>query len=193
MKPKVSVVIPFHWMKNWQYFLRMCLESIEMQSFKDYEVILTKAGSMPVNTNRAMKCAKGEVVKVLYMDDWLDSPDYLENLHKAFQDSKVEWVITAAINNREPVWTDDIETGNNKLGSPSVFAFRNRSDCELFDENLSWLLDCDLYKRMEKRFGKPTILENISVGIGEHPGQMTRILTDEQKAEELNYLIEKYG
>jgi len=194
MTPKISICIPFHWMQNWQFFLMRCLESIEKQTFTDYEVVLIKHSTMPITSNRVIESARGEIVKVLYMDDWLESSDYLTELYKAFLDKKVEWVITSAFTNKNPVWTDDIETGNNKLGSPSAFAFRNYfGKNELFDEHLSWLLDCDLYKRMEKRFGKPVILTDVSVGIGEHPGQMTHILTEEEKKCELMYLLKKHG
>ena len=107
-------------------------------------------------------------------------------------DPEVEWVITSASTNKNPIWTDDIESGNNKLGSPSALAYRNFAVEEKFDENLSWMLDCDLYKRLEKRFGKPVILTDVIVGIGVHDGQMTNILTQEEKLEEVNYLKEKY-
>ena len=149
---------------------------------------------MPVTSNRVIESAKGEIVKVLYMDDWLDSQDYLEQVHKTFLNSEVNWLVTSALNNKNPVWTDDIETGNNKLGSPSALAFRNYfGKNELFDEKLSWALDCELYKRMEKRFGAPIILKNVSIGIGIHDGQMTNILTQKEKLDEVNYVTKKYG
>jgi len=188
---KISICIPFHWMKNWQFFLTRCLESIEKQTFKDYEVILVKHSTMPVTSNRAIESAKGEIIKVLYMDDWLESEDYLGKLYEAF-DEKTNWVITSASTNKEPYWTDDIETGNNRLGSPSALAFRNYFT-KHFDENLSWLLDCDLYKRLNGLLGAPKILTDIEVGIGVHDGQMTHILTDEQKQDEYNYLKKKYA
>lgn len=193
MKPKISIVIPIHWMNNWQFFLTRCLESIEKQTFKDYEVVVIKHSTMPVTSNRVIDSAKGEIIKVLYMDDWLESPNYLEEIYRTFSETAVDWVITSASTNQNPIWTDDIETGNNKLGSPSALAFRNYFDNELFDEKLSWLLDCDLYKRLEKSFGKPKILVQVSVGIGVHAGQMTNILTGEEKQKEFNYLQEKYG
>ena len=203
MRPKISVVVPFHWMKNWQFFLTRCLESIEKQTFRDYvfmapifpyEVILIKHSTMPITSNRVIESAKGEIIKVLYMDDWLESENYLEKVYEAFLDPKAEWLITAATNNPNPMWTDDIETGNNKLGSPSALAFRkNYLEVELFDERLSWALDCDLYKRLEYRFGKPVILTDVSVGIGIHDGQMSNILNHQQKAKEINYLIDKHG
>ena len=197
MTPKISIVIPFHFgMKNWQFFLTRCLESIEKQSFKAYEVVLIKYATMPITSNLVIESAKGEIVKVLYMDDWLEDSNYLKELYKVFLNPEVEWVISAALNNKNPVWTDDIHTGNNKLGSPSALAFRNNFNevgNELFDEELSWLLDCDLYKRLEKRFGKPMILVDINIGIGIGDHQMTNILTDQEKQEEFNYLKKKYG
>src|SRR3990167_7895543 len=192
--PKISICIPIHNMDNAAFFLKRLMESLEMQTFQDFEIVITKDGKMAENTNSAIKKAKGEIIKVLYIDDWLASPDYLFELQKAFLKPKVEWIITAALNNRFPFWTDDIETGNNKLGSPSALAFRNNFEENLlFDENLSWLLDCDLYKRLEKRFGKPAILTDICIGIGEHDGQIAQILTHEQKPREQQYLNYKYG
>ena len=196
MTPKISICIPFHWMKNWQFFLTKCLESIEKQTFEEYEIVLIRHSTMPVTSNRVIESAKGDIIKVLYVDDWLESKDYLEKVYEVFLNSEVEWVITSATNNPNPKWTDDIYTGNNKLGSPSALAFRNNFNevgNELFDESLSWLLDADLYKRLESRFGEPTILTDISIGIGIHDGQVTQIMTNEEKSKEHNYLQKKYG
>ena len=197
MNPKVSICIPFHFgMKNWQFFMTRCLESIEKQTFKDYEVVLINHSTMPVTSNRVIESATGELIKILYIDDWLESEDYLEKVYQTFLDKEVEWIITSANNNPNPYWTDNIHTGNNKLGSPSALAFRNNLNeigNEMFDESLSWLLDADLYERLEKRFGKPTILTDINVGIGIGEHQMTNILTQEEKLSEFNYLKTKYN
>ena len=191
---KISIAIPIHNMDHADFFLGRIMDSLKLQTFRDFEIVITKDGKMAENTNAAIKKATGEIVKILYMDDWLDSPNYLMEIHKAFLNPEVDWLVTAALNNPYPAWTDDIETGNNKLGSPSALAFKNNfEDNLLFDEELSWLLDCDLYKRMEKKFGKPAILTDVSIGIGIHKGQMTHILTDEQKLAEHNYLNYKYA
>lgn len=187
--PKVSIVVPFHWMKNWQFFLTRCLESIEMQSFKDYEVILTRAGSMPVNTNRAIECARGELIKILYMDDMFTGKDSLDIMVNGMNG---EWLIAGTEDNQNPYWTDDIETGNNKLGSPSALMVRSGRGL-LFDERLSWLLDCDLYKRLHDKYGPPTILNGNLVTLGKHDGQMTHILTDEEKLKEHELVKQKYA
>ena len=190
-RTKISIIVPFHWMAGWQFFLTRCLESIERQTFKDYEVILTKAGSMPVNTNRAIQCAKGELIKVLYMDDYLAHENSLQEIVDNFKEEDV-WMITGCNTNSHPYWTEDIETGNNKLGSPSCLTFRNNRNI-LFNEELSWLLDVELYIRLYENICPPKILDTINIIIGEHSGQMTHILTDEQKLVEQNYLKQKYG
>lgn len=191
MRPKVSIVIPFHWMKNWGFFLQRCLDSIERQSFTDYEIILMKVGSMPVTSNRVIQSAKGELVKVLYMDDYFSNENSLQEMVNLMEGQ--DWLICGTNDNKEPFMTEDIETGNNHLGSPSALMFRNDGGVLLFDERLSWLLDCDLYKRMYERYGTPKTLYGDWVTIGKGDHQMTYILTDEAKQEEHNYLKEKYA
>ena len=190
--PKVSIVIPIHDMRNGAFFLWRAINSIMEQTFKDYEIIITKEGSMPVNTNTGIKRAKGELIKILYMDDWLAHPNVLENMVGIMefnQDKK--WLIMGANTNPLPHWTDDIETGNNKLGSPSALTLR-KDFIELFDEKLSWLLDCDLYKRLHTKYGVPVIAKDIGVNIGVHDGQMTNLMSDDYKLSEHKYVAEKY-
>ncbi len=92
--PKVSICIPAFQQPE---LLRRCLESVGVQSYKDYEVIVTddsgndclqsvitefsailnlkyiknprNMGS-PANWNHAMKHASGEYIKILHHDDW---------------------------------------------------------------------------------------------------------------------------
>lgn len=192
--PKISICIPIHDMKNGAFFLWRAVNSILEQSFKDYEIIITKDGSMPVNSNSAINKARGEIVKILYMDDWLIDKDHLKHLVKVFDNiDSLEWVISGCDTNVLPKWTEDIETGNNKLGSPSSLAFRNKFEENiLFDEKLSWLLDCDLYKRMFMKYGLPLILAGQEIGIGIHDGQMTNLLSEDYKLSEHSYMSKKY-
>lgn len=198
--PKISLIIPIHDMKDGAFFLWRAINSIMEQTFKDYEIILTKEGKMAENTNAGIKKAKGELIKILYMDDWLANPRALELMAYAFDVNKDlnkgEWLICATDTNPKPEWTNDIETGNNKLGSPSALMFRNHfEDNLLFDERMSWLLDCDLYKRMYEKYPFPQLffLDEIMVNIGVHDGQMTNILTDEEKLLEHKIIKQKYA
>lgn len=198
--PKVSICIPYHTHLQVAFFLSRLLHSIDQQSFKDYEIILTKDGSMPVNSNAAIKKATGEIVKILYSDDYFAHPDALAKIVAAF-DSDTTWLVTGCLHQRigetphsphYPEYTQDIHRGNNRLGSPSVLAFRKEKGL-LFDEKLSFLLDCDLYRRFYDLYGAPRILNdlNIIIGIGDH--QVSNTMADAAKQAEFEYLERKYA
>lgn len=169
-----------------------------MQSFKDYEVILMKVGSMPITSNRVIESAKGDIVKILYMDDYFAYQDALKKIVDNFGDSR--WMVTGCLHDNgdrltsphQPTYSQDIHTGNNTIGSPSVLAFK-REGCLFFDENLSFLLDCDLYSRYYETYGSPMILNDLNVIIGLHEGQTSNLMPDKEKIEERNYMIKKHS
>jgi len=101
VSPKISICIPTY---RQEAFLRRTLESIAIQSFKDYEVIVTDDSpddrvektvmgrrwfdnlryvrnaerlGAPGNWNRAVSLATGEYVKLLHHDDWFPDPESL--------------------------------------------------------------------------------------------------------------------
>lgn len=191
MTPRVSIIIPIHDMENGAFFLWRAVNSVLEQSFKDYEIIITKEGKMAENTNTGIRKAKGELIKILFMDDYFSSEYALDDIVMHFEQLD-NWMMTGCDTNPHPLWTDDIETGNNKLGSPSCLTFRNGLNM-YFDENMSWLLDCDFYERMKEKYGLPKILDTKNIIIGIHEGQMTNILTDEEKLSEHIYMQQKYA
>lgn len=191
-KSKISICIPIHDIPETAIFLARLLVSIDKQTFKDYEIIITKEGKMAENTNAAIKKAKGEIVKIMFMDDWFAHPNSLEEIVKCFDDKKTYWSICGADTNPTPTWNDEIVKGKNTLGSPSALAFRNKKPL-LFDKEMSWLLDCDLYHRLDEKYGKPTILEGTVINIGTGPHQMTNKLTNEEKLAEHKLIMDKYG
>lgn len=186
--PKLSIVIPIHDMANGAFFLWRAINSLMIQSFQDFEIVITKQGKMAENTNAGIKRARGELIKILYLDDYLSHENALKDIVEAF---KGHWLITGSDTNPHPFWTDDIEKGNNKLGSPSALTILNDKPL-LFDEKMSWLLDCDYYKQMYDLYGPPVILDQVGVNIGVGNHQMTHILTDEEKLAEHNYMNKKY-
>lgn len=209
----ISIALPIHDMKNAETFLVRCLGSIYAQVYKDFEVVITdnspddrlkkiamrfplkiryfinKRRGMAQNTNAAIKHSKGDLIKVLYMDDYLAHENTLRDIIVAF---KVGWLITGSNNNPFPYYTDDIHLGNNHLGSPSALTILNSKPHILFDEKMTWLLDCDYYRRLYEIHGEPEILEGDHIVIGEGDHQMTHILTDEEKQKEYNYMEKKY-
>lgn len=192
----ISIVIPYHDMENAAFFMKRCIDSIMSQTYTDYEIVLTKAGKMAENTNAAIKRAKGDIIKILFLDDYLAHPNALKNIVDNF---KGGWLVTGCehddgeqrFNPHLASWHPAMAQGMNTIGSPSVLAFENKNP-ELFDEGLSWMLDCDLYTRLYKRYGKPSIINDINVVIGVGSHQTTHLLPEEVKAAEVNYVIKKH-
>lgn len=197
LSPKVSVVIPYYeGMPDGEYYLNRCLSSIVNQTFKDYEILVTNAGKMAENTNEGIRRAVGEYIKILYMDDYFAHYDALQEIVDAFEGTNNQWLVTGCnhdpgTHTHLPSWNDEIHLGKNTIGAPSVLTIRNGIDT-YFDEELGWLLDCDLYRRLYDKFGLPIFLNNINVTIGIHEGQSTHLMGEEVKIKEQKIMEEKY-
>ncbi len=188
-QPKVSICVPIHDMKDGDKFLWRLVNSLTLQTFKDWELIVTKDGKMAENTNAGIKRARGEYIKILYLDDYFTGKDSLDIMVNGMTS---DWLIAGTEDNPNPYWTDDIATGNNKLGSPSALMIKRENVLSGFDERMSWLLDCDYYARLYRMFGPPMILNGNLITLGKHDGQMTHILTDEEKLKEFELMRQKY-
>lgn len=219
---KMTVAIPTSKMANGHELFKRCLESLWNQSFQDFEIVVTDNSDdddilnicnwfrtgiryyrnprkgMAQNTNEAIRRSKGEIIKILYMDDYMAHDEALEKIVKHFDG---EWLVTSCthttmgrtfFNNHHPHYSEDICLGNNTIGSPSVLTIRNNKPL-LFDEEMTWLLDCDYYYRLHELYGEPIILRDINVIIGLHDGQMTNIMGEQRKLQERDYIINKYA
>lgn len=209
-------------------FLPNNLNVLLGQTFKDFEVVITdnseddvikniceneKYRSLDIkytknnktvkkgisqNTNEAVKKASGELIKILYLDDYLASENSLQDIVDNF---KGNWLVTGCghdegdgkiINLHFPTYNDKIYMGKNTIGSPSVLTIKNE-DLIFFDENLTWLLDCDYYRRLYEKYGEPTILNKINVVIGIGKYQTTNHLNRFIKRTEYKYVKNKYA
>lgn len=216
-KPKISICVPVHKMENWEFFIKRLFRSVFEQSYKDWELLIAVANEddeirtflhstelpseyvpfsivlgakgMAANSNAAIKQANGEIVKMLYMDDYLYDENALQHLIDGWRGG---WAASGCIHNdgvsaynaHFPKWAEEVYKGVNLIGSPSVIAFKNDGQT-LFDERMSWMLDLDLYRDLYDKYGEPTIINYLDVGIGTHTGQMTHILTDAEKQHEV--------
>lgn len=195
--PKISIAIPVHNMKNRDFFLNRCLDSIRSQTFQDFEIVITEKGKMAENTNAAIKESNGELIKILFMDDYLAHKDSLKEIVDNF---KSGWLVTGCKHDdgksigspHLPVWNDYMHKANNTIGSPSILTIENDNPL-LFDESMSWTLDCDYYIRLYNRYGLPTFLNtyNVNIGVGDH--QMSALLTNAQKMAEQSKMYKRYA
>lgn len=187
-------------MQKGDYFLERLQNSLEEQTFRDFDVVITAEGKMAENTNAAIKQATGQIIKILYMDDFLWNPLALQRVSDAF-DKGAKWYASgcvhttdgiSAYNPHMPSYNENIKGGANTIGSPSVIAFENNEPL-LFDENLSWLLDCELYTRLHTRYGEPYLESSTDVAIGVGGHQTTQLLSEDDKLREHTYLTKKYA
>ena len=218
---RVSVVVTVYKMKNWQELTKRNIESILIQSFRDFEIVVSDDSDdneirewlnqygdkikyyknpgekgMPNNTNHGMDMAKGELTKILYQDDYFYDERSLWDIVRHFT-AWTQWMITPCIHTENGIdffyeHRPYYSESENTLGSPSVLTLRSEIK-ERFDPRFSWVLDLDFYKRLFRKYGKPKYLDKVNVVMGFHQGQMTYLLCDERKQEEFNLMRQKYG
>ena len=93
----ISVIIPYDKDRG---FLSECVQSIESQTYRDFEIIHAKSDcSVAVNFNFGLKMAKGEFCKFVTEDDWLP-PEALSYLVHGILDSP--WAYANAIQYEYP-------------------------------------------------------------------------------------------
>jgi GT2 family glycosyltransferase len=86
----ISIIIPI-WGDKYKEFLPKAIASIESQTYKDYEIIISdQATDLPTARNQGIKKAKGEYILCLDADDQLH-PEFLEKTLKANDDIVGTW------------------------------------------------------------------------------------------------------
>lgn len=195
---KISIVVPVYGgMKNGEFFYQRLIKSLDSQTYKDWELVVTNEGAMAHNTNEGIKRSKGQLIKILYQDDYFAHNNALQRIVDAFEGSDKQWLVSGCehdpgTHTHLPTWSDKLIEGVNTIGSPSVLTIKSGLDT-YFDENLGWLLDCDLYHRLNQKFGQPIYLDDVSVAIGVGEHQTTHRMADKEKLKEHYYLKEKYA
>ena len=86
---------------------------------------------------------------------------------------------------------DKLLEGVNTLSSPSILALKRGIDM-YFDEDLTMLMDCDMYYRLYKYHGDPVILKDYHISNREHKSQTQRTY-EHLLPKEIEYLKEKHS
>jgi glycosyltransferase involved in cell wall biosynthesis len=225
--PHLSLCIPAYSMGGaGAAFLAQSFEVLTSQSFDDFEVVVSDQSDdgavaavceaysdrlsvrhiwnldgkrqASANVNRAMRHAEGEIVKILFQDDYLNGSRALEVIVKALG-SAGKWHLCGSGVSRNggaveramvPQLTSKLKFGKNTVSSPSVLAMR-RACLEFFDEDLIWLMDVDLYQRLWDRLGDPVISPETLVVNRIHSGQVSASVSPELRRQELRYMRRK--
>jgi hypothetical protein len=149
-----------------------------------------------------MKYCKGEWIKVLFQDDFLFNEESLFQQYEILEDNpNIKWLISTFFHSNDgfsfhslyrPKLSENIWNGSNTLGNPSNLTIRNK-DLIFFDEELNWLVDCEYYYRLFLKYGKPTIINNVTVVNRTHGDGLTNNTPQEIKDKELQILTKKYA
>jgi glycosyltransferase involved in cell wall biosynthesis len=207
MNPKISICIPTYEMHGLgKIYLKQSFDILREQTFQDFNVIISdhskdseieklcleytkyflivyikntqNRGNSSANINNAIKNANGEIIKILFQDDFLYNKNSLKDIAENFDLQKDHWMVTACEHSKDikylfrpfyPRYNHFIHLGFNTISSPSVLSIRNKNIL-FFDEKLIWLMDVDYYKQCYKKFGSPKILNKINVvnRVGKH-------------------------
>jgi glycosyltransferase involved in cell wall biosynthesis len=159
-------------------------------------------GNSSSNLNCALEMCTAKYIKILFQDDFLFSNNSLEKTVRCMERNPHKyWLVSASEHYSPdknyfrpfyPSISEEIFKGVNTVSSPSVITIRNLSPLR-FDENLSWLMDVEYYRRMLDTVGFPLFLNDITVvnRIGEH--QFTNKVDHVKKSSEQDYVERLYG
>jgi GT2 family glycosyltransferase len=156
------------------------------------------------NVNSAVKHATGEIVKLLYMDDFFVDPFALQKISDAFDNNpEGKWFIsgfthcnedrTQYFDTRRPWYGNKCVNGDNTTGNPSNYAVRNSCAIEM-DDDLLWIVDGEYFYRSYFYHGDPIMLDDVLVCFREHGSSAFRDPKfQELDAKERQYCINKYN
>lgn len=230
---KISIAIP-----TWESygrggeFLDDLLRTIEIQTFKDFEVCISdhcenddilnvvktfedkfnivyskndeNRGNGPANTNKAIDMCSGDIIKVMFQDDFFYDDESLEKINNKLTYSDRKWLVNGCNHTQNdghsfywemyPRWNNRLLQGVNTISSPSVVSFK-KEVTNRFDENLVYFMDCEFYYGMNASYGLPVFLNDVLVSnrVGDH--QISSNLGDREDyiSRETKYCMEKYN
>lgn len=226
---KISICIPT-WEQYGRgvEFLKNNFEQILKQTYKNFNVIISDhskddtikslcenyssqfeikyfknehhLGNGPANTNNSIINADGEIIKIIFQDDFLYQDNCLELIAKEFENDDCNWLVSGCNHTHDdgntftnfmvPYWNDNIATGTNTISSPSVLSFRNNNPC-LFDEELTMLMDCEMYYQLYIRYGLPKIITDCLVTNRLHQHQISSLYNKDMWSE-INHVKNKH-
>ena len=209
---KLSIAIPtFEYKGRGTEFLDFLFRTIEIQTFKDFEVVVSDhskddklfniienfkykfdiryiknnndLNNGPANTNNALRNCSGDIIKIMFQDDFFYDRDALHKIYDSFDDEH-DWLVCGSNHTKDngnsffrdfyPRWNKKIIKGVNSISSPSVMAAKKKVFDQIkFDESLVMMMDCEIYYHIKKEFGEPIYLHNVLVSNRVHTDQIS--------------------
>jgi glycosyltransferase involved in cell wall biosynthesis len=230
MESKVSICIPTYEMVGFgEDYLNYSLAVIAQQDYSNIEVVVSdhsknntieelcnsysehvdvvyvrnsnSIGNSSANLNNAVAHASGDILRILFQDDFLLSSTSIKTQLASLLSSPQKWNVTACahtydgetiIDSYYPQYHSNI-LFQNTISSPSVLMVYKKY-YQPFDEKLLWYMDTDVYHRLGQLHGPPSICNHITVVNRRHEHQITNTrVNDEVIERETTYLKNKHG
>jgi glycosyltransferase involved in cell wall biosynthesis len=155
------------------------------------------------NVNHAIRHASGDIVKLLYMDDFFIDVNALQKIDNAFNTQPGMWLIagfghcnqdrTQFFNFKTPWYGNKYVNGDNTTGNPSNYAVRREGALEM-DENLLWIVDGEYFYRSYYHYGDPIMVSDVLVCFRDHgDSAFKRPELQELDAKERQYCVDKFS
>ena len=229
---KISIAIPTYGCHGrGSEFINDLLRTIEIQTFKDFEVCISDhsldvgimnetkkfqdkfkivyqvnpndRGNGPANTNEAIKLCSGDIIKVMFQDDFFYDDEALQKIHDKFESEDKKWLVNGCNHTQDDGhtffwemfarWNDKILEGKNTISSPSVLSMKRECfDKVKFDKNLIMMMDCDYYYNLRENFGDPIFLDDVLITNRIHQNQISSRYDRNNLELECDYCIAKH-
>jgi glycosyltransferase involved in cell wall biosynthesis len=161
-------------------------------------------GNSSINMNEGIKVSTGDYIKIMHMDDQFCNNNALELMISGISENeKVKWGAFGFNHLYEPkgdirreivphFYNNLTMSASSLIGCPSVSFFIN-DGTNLFDEEMIIVNDFDMHYRLNKKYGNPLIISDISVTVRMHADQVTNSLStyNEKEKEEMDYFKTK--
>lgn len=193
---KVCIAVPTHnYNDKSSFYLKRLFETVLLQNFKDYSVCVSDQSTnkdvlnvckeyseqidikyiknsskknSTQNINNSLFNSEGEIVKIMFMDDYFYTPDALNIIVREMENNNSIWSLCSTHHFKEdlneftsklyPTWGGEkLLDGQNTIGAPTVMSYRKENEM-LFDEKLRLLVDVELYYRMMLEYGLPLFI-----------------------------------
>jgi hypothetical protein len=163
-----------------------------------------KLGNSPFNTNTAIKKCSGEIIKIMFQDDFFYDDEAFEKIYYTLKDSNKMWLLNGCNHTDDdgnsfcwefyPKFNPDLLKGINTISSPSVVAFKRESEV-YFDETLVNFMDVDYYYGMREKYGDPVLYNDILISNRVHKDSISSNIKNKEEMilTESEYCIKKYG
>jgi len=230
---KISIVCPIYTMTGGlseKFLIEFCSQFF-YQSYKDFELVFSDQSpgnnlkniidmfrhvydityvkntsginNAANNVNHAIPLAKGDIVKLLYMDDFFLDSNALQKIVQAFKTNPGKWLIsgfghcnqdrTNFFDFRKPWFGNKYVNGDNTTGNPSNYSVLRNCALEM-DESLLWVVDGEYFYRSYYHYGDPILLDDVLVCFREHgDSAFLKPKFRELEVKERQYCVEKYS